>query len=78
MADEPKSTQDPAGAAAAHEESARAQTDAPEADARRSGAELVAVFQHLGASGLEIELDRRWEPPRLDFDATPSPPPSDY
>ena len=34
---------------------------------RRSGAELVAALRRLGELGLEIEPDRRSEPPRVEF-----------
>lgn len=34
---------------------------------RRSGAELVAALRRLGELGLEIEPDRRWEPPKAEF-----------
>ena len=45
---------------------------------RRTGADLTAALRRLGALGLELDPDQSWEPPRVDFDATPSPPPSDY
>ena len=34
---------------------------------RRSGVELVAALRRLGELGLEIEPDRRWEPPKVEF-----------
>ena len=34
---------------------------------RRSAAELVAALRRLGELGLEIEPDRRWEPPKVEF-----------
>jgi plasmid stability protein len=34
---------------------------------RRSGAELVAALRRLGELGLEIEPDRRSEPPKVAF-----------
>jgi plasmid stability protein len=34
---------------------------------RRTGAELVAALRRLGELGLEIEPDRRWEPPKVEF-----------
>ena len=44
---------------------------------RRTGADLTAALRLLGALGLELDPDHSWEPPRVDFDATPSPPPAD-
>lgn len=34
---------------------------------RRTGAELVAALRRLGELGLEIEPDRRWEPPKVEL-----------
>lgn len=34
---------------------------------RRTGAELVVALRRLGELGLEIEPDRRWEPPKVEF-----------
>ena len=34
---------------------------------RRSGAELVAALRRLGELGLELEPDRRSEPPRVEL-----------